>query len=179
MPRTRKTEGIILKRFNLGEADKILTLYTKHYGKIRAIAKGVRKITSRKAGSVELFNQVIVFLHQGRNLDILTEVQTLETFQSWRKNLKKVALAYYFCELVDKLTPDEQAHQAVYELLAAFLKKIGQTEPLDSLARSFEENLLIKLGFGIPSHLRQRAGSLKSYIEEITEREIVSQKVFN
>ena len=177
MNRTYKTEGIILKRVNFGEADKILTIYTKHYGKIRAIAKGVRKLTSRKAGNVELFNQAVIFLAKGKNLDILTEVQLLNSFKAWRKDLKKVAAAYYFCELVDKLTPDNQASQSVYWLLVQALSKISQ-ESLPELVRSFEEQLLDKLGFGVPPQLRQSQKSLKSYIEEITEREINSQKVF-
>ncbi|MCJ7793073.1 MAG: DNA repair protein RecO, partial [Candidatus Marinimicrobia bacterium] len=94
MDRTRKTEGIILKRSNYGEADRILTIYTKHYGKIKAMAKGVRRITSRKGGNVELFNQATLFLYKGRNLDLLTEVQVTKTFKEWRRNLKKVATAY-------------------------------------------------------------------------------------
>ena len=61
MRRTYKTEGIILKRINFGEADRILTSYTKHFGKISLLAKGVRKITSRKGGNIELFNQTVLF----------------------------------------------------------------------------------------------------------------------
>ncbi len=179
MSRYFKTEGIVLKRINFGEADKILTIYTNHYGKIRAIAKGVRKLTSRKGGNVELFNQIVVFLNKGRNLNILTEVQVLNTFKVWRRDLKKVAVAYYFCELVDKLTPDEQSHRVVYKLLVDFLSKIGSTKGLPKLIREFEEKLLIELGFGIPAELKQASISLKSYIEEITERQINSQRVFN
>ena len=177
MNRTYRTEGIILKRVNFGEADKILTIYTKHYGKIRAIAKGVRKITSRKAGNVELFNQTVIFLAKGKNLDILTEIQVLNSFKIWRKDLKKVAAAYYFCELVDKLTPDNQANRFVYQLLVQTLSKISH-ESLPELARSFEKQLLDELGFGVPPQLRQSSKSLKSYIEQITERKINSQKIF-
>jgi len=78
--RSYKTEGIVLKRINYGEADRILTIYTKRHGKIRAIAKGVRKLTSRKAGSLELFNNVVLFLVKGKNLDIITEAQTVDLF---------------------------------------------------------------------------------------------------
>lgn len=176
MNRTYKTEGIILKRSNLGETDKLLTIFSKHYGKIRAIAKGVRKITSRKAGHLELFNHVLLFLNKGRNLDILTEAQVLNSFRSWRKNLKKVVIAYYFCELVDKLTPDEQANKEVFELLKIYLDKIS-TASLPELARSFEEELLDCLGFGVPQAVRQKRGSLKEYIESIIEKEIASTRI--
>ena len=78
-----KTEGIILKRMNYGEADRILTIYTLHHGKIRAMAKGVRKLQSRKAGSLELFNHSVLFLIKGKNLDLVTEAQTIDLFKSF------------------------------------------------------------------------------------------------
>ncbi len=176
MGRTYKTEGIILKRINYSEADRILTIYTKHYGKIRALAKGVRRITSRRGGNVELFNQAVLFLNKGRNLDILSEAQVVHSFKSWRRDLKKVALAYYFCELVDKLTPDGQANQRVFQLLSHFLEKIG-TASLPELTRSFEEALLEELGFGVPKELKRSSESLKDYIESITEKKLNSQEI--
>ncbi len=176
MGRTIKTEGIILKRINYGEADRILTIYTKHYGKIKALAKGVRKITSRRGGNVELFNQATLFFHKGKNLDLLTEAQVTNAFKSWRKDLKKVATAYYFAELVDKLTPEEQPNQAVFNLLSRYLEKIG-TASLPELTRSFEEALLKELGFGVPKELRDKPGSLRDYIETITEKKLNSQEI--
>lgn len=176
MGRTYKTEGIILKRTNFGEADRILTIYTKHYGKIRALAKGVRRITSRRGGNVELFNQVTLFLHQGKNLDLLNEAQVVNSFKAWRRDLKKVAVAYYFAELVDKLTPEEQPNQAVFQLLSRYLGKIG-TAILPELTRSFEEALLRELGFGVPEELRRSSSSLRDYIESITEKKLNSQDI--
>jgi DNA repair protein RecO (recombination protein O) len=171
-----KTEGIILKRINYGEADRILTVYTNHHGKIRAIAKGVRKLQSRKAGSLELFNHAILFLIKGKNLDLVTEAQTVHLFKSWRKSLIKVGLAYYFCELVDKLTPDNQPNQVVFELLRETLHKIGSKEN-KILVREFEEKILHELGFGVPEVLRQTQGSLKVYIESIIEKKLNSPKI--
>jgi DNA repair protein RecO (recombination protein O) len=176
MSRTFKTEGIILKRTNFGEADRILTVYTKHYGKIKALAKGVRKLTSRKGGNVELFNWVTMFLARGKNFDILTEVSTVNSFKAWRRDLKKVGLAYYFCELVDKLTPEGQANSTVFRLLGQFLGRINSEYGL-KLVRDFEEALLDELGFGVPEVLKKSPGSLKSYIESVVEREIKSPKV--
>lgn len=176
MGRTCKTEGIILKRINYGEADRILTIYTKHYGKIKALAKGVRRITSRRGGNVEIFNQAVLFFNKGKNLDILTEAQVVNSFKSWRRDLKKVATAYYFCELVDKLTPEEQPNQAVFQLLSRYLEKIG-TASLPELTRSFEETLLRELGFGVPEKLKKSSKSLKNYIESIIEKKLNSQEI--
>jgi DNA repair protein RecO (recombination protein O) len=174
--RTFKTEGIILKRSNYGEADRILTIFTKHYGKIRVMAKGVRKLSSRKAGSLELFNQSILFLVKGKNMDLITEAQTVNLFKKWRKDLSKIALAYYFCELVDKLTPDNQPHPLVFDLLRQSFLKMGVL-PDSRLVREFEEKLLHELGFGVPEVLQKTQGSLKSYIESIIEKHLNSPKI--
>ena len=99
-----KTEGVILKRTNLNEADKLLTLFTKHLGKTSLLAKGIRKTKSKKGGNLELFNQVRICVSKGRNLDIITEAEVINPFKDWRRNLKKIAIAYQLCELVDKLT---------------------------------------------------------------------------
>lgn len=176
MIRTRKTEGIILKRSNLGEADRILVIYSKHYGKIRAIAKGIRKVTSRKAGSLELFNHTLLFFIKGRNLDLISEAQTINSFKSWRKDLRKICMAYYFCELVDKLTPDEQENRLVFELLKESLDNLEAGGSL-RLIRGFEERLLEELGFGVPPVVRKTPGSLKTYIESIIEKRINSPKI--
>ncbi len=176
MGRTYKTEGIILKRTNFGEADRILTVYTKHYGKIKALAKGVRKVASRKGGSVEAFNQVVLFLVKGKNLDLLSEVQVINSFKSWRKNLAKVGVAYYFCEIVDKLTPEGQDNKAVFALLEGFLSKLGRSSEFN-LVRPFEEQLLEELGFGVPAKLKKGSRSLKAYIESIVEKEISTPEI--
>ena len=115
---TYKTEAIVLSRRNFGEADKILTIFTKHYGKIRALAKGVRRMKSRKGGNVELFNQVSLVLAKGKNLDIITEVELKNSFRFWRQNLNRVGVAYYLVELVESLTPEGQANRFAYRLLS-------------------------------------------------------------
>jgi len=171
-----KTEGIIIKRKNFGEADKILTIFTKHCGKIKVIAKGIRKITSKKAGTLELFNHCKLVLAKGKDLDIVTEAQVINSFSSWRKNLDKVGIAWYFCELVDKLTAESQANRNLFELLKNYLENIPQANTPQYI-RSFEEHLLDQLGFGIPLQWRRWQGSLKPYIESIAEKEIQTPKM--
>lgn len=129
--RTYKTEGIILKRLNFGEADRIITIYTKHYGKLKVLAKGVRRIKSRRGPNLELFNQSIIFLHQGRNFDIITEAEIKNDFSHLRKNLNLVSQAFLACELVDVLTREKQENQQVFKLLAQVL------EELNRLGRTF------------------------------------------
>lgn len=175
-PRTYKTIGFIIKRINFSEADKILTIYSWHYGKICGIAKGVRKMTSRKAGSLELFNLTAIYLARGKNLDIICETQLINSFPAFRKNLTKVSLAYQFCELVDRLAPEHQANQQLYNLLKDSLEKLSSKEvKLSDLAIAFKRDLLNCSGFGCPSS--QEESDLDRFLEEIMERKINSKQL--
>lgn len=170
MSASYSTQGIVLKQINLGEADKILTIYSKHYGKVRLLAKGIRKLTSRKRGNLELFNWVKIFVAKGKNLDIITEAEVIKSFRSWRKDLPKVALAFHFCELVERLTAEGVANKEVFEILTEAL-----TDP--SQAKDFELNLLIYLGFW-PKGKFATVTDLEAYIEQIIEKRLKSKDIF-
>ena len=181
---TYKTEGVILKRLNYGEADRILTIYTKNHGKIRAMAKGVRKITSRKGGNVELFNHCILFLAEGRNLDILTEAQVAHSFSRVSDDLEKTAAAFYLVELVDQLTPDGQVNRQVFDLLVGALGELSAKDlpagkaglkSLSAITEIFEIELLKILGFWSDA---VDIKNVKGYIEEIIERKLRSPGAF-
>ncbi len=176
--RTYKSEGVVLKRTNFGEADRIITFYTKHYGKITAIAKGIRRITSRKRGNLEIFNVVSFFAAKGKGMDIVTEAETINAFGEWRKNLKKVAAAYEICEIVDKLTAERSEQEEVYGLLVEYLQKLGaaKEEELEQLVNHFGGDLLKFLGFWARDKSYPPGFSVYQYIEQITEREIKSKK---
>lgn len=171
MPRTYKTEGVIIKRKNFGEADKILTIFTKQYGKLRGVAKGIRKLTSRKGGNLELFNYVAIFLAKGKNLDIITEVQAIESFPNFRKNLTKVALAYQFTQLINSFSQEALANQELFQLLIFCLKQLDNEKcDLDRLAFYFKTELLKISGFGLPKNLQEP--SLNHHIEMIIGRKV-------
>lgn len=174
--KTYKVEAIILKRQNYSEADKILTIFSKEKGKSKVIAKGVRKISSRRAGSLELFNHLSLVVCEGKGLDSIIEVNILNTFQSWRGNLRSIGVAYYLCELVDRLTVDGQEHPSVFLALLESLKTNSSQKARKTIL-TFEKQLLELLGFGIPDKYQKDTESLKAYIEEITEKKIMSPKV--
>ncbi len=174
--KTYKTEAFVIKRINFGEADKILTVYSKHYGKIRCLAKGVRKLTSRKAGALDLFNQVVIFVAKGKNLDLITEARILRSFSSFKKDLKKVALAYKFVELVDRLNAENQANHSVYQLLLDSLRKLTRSQVnLSQLSLDFKKDLLQWTGFGLPDEISNR--SLNEALEKIIEKKINSHSL--
>src|SRR5437868_15487036 len=89
-----KSEAIVLKRINLGEADKILTIFTPHFGKLRVVSKGVRKVTSRLAGHVELFTRSQMLLARARNLDIVTQSETVDAYWPLHDDLSRLAHAF-------------------------------------------------------------------------------------
>lgn len=141
-----RLEGIILKRRNLGEADRILTVFSYQKGKISVLAKGVRKITSRRAGNVELLNRVTMYLHQAKTFLILTEAISLDTYQKLKGDLTLSTYAFHIMELVDKLTAENQENRIVYEDLVNVLQRLSRN-PRQILVRAFEAKILSNLGF--------------------------------
>ena len=178
--RTYKTEGIVLKRSNFGEAEKLLTIFTKHYGKIRVRAPGIRKITSRKAPHLELFNLATIFLVTGKSMDIVTEAQTLNNFSSLKKDLQKVGLAYYFCELVDSLCPERQENREAYELLTKSLKELESIHynDINHCSEDFTNQILWSLGY-LPKERELKGTDLERFVENILEKRIKSKNLFS
>lgn len=143
---TVKAEGVILKRRNFGEADRILTVFTDKLGKISVMAKGVRRISSRRAGNVELLNRVAMFLHQGKGMPILTEAKALETYPKLKSDLTLSTYSFHILELVDKLTAQDQENSFLYKMLIIILEKLSKN-PRQILVRAFEVKTLSGLGF--------------------------------
>ncbi|MDP3973644.1 MAG: DNA repair protein RecO [Candidatus Daviesbacteria bacterium] len=141
-----RVEGIILKRRNFGEADRILTVFTLQRGKISVLAKGVRRITSRRAGSVELLNRSILYLHVGKGMPILTEAQSLDTYSKLKNDLTLSTYSFHIIELVDKLTAENQENRILYEHLVEVFKRL-ERNPRQILIRAFEAKILANLGF--------------------------------
>ncbi|RME90918.1 MAG: DNA repair protein RecO [Anaerolineae bacterium] len=147
--RSFRVEAVVLNHRDFGEADRLLTLYTRQRGKVRAIAKGVRKITSRRAGHLEPFTQVALQLAQGRDLFIITQAETIEPYLPLRDDLVRMGHAAYVVELVDRFThEDEEAGAAtLFHLLTATLSRLAsRADPWPAL-RYFEIRLLDGVGF--------------------------------
>ena len=146
-PREIKTPAIVLRRARLKEADRIITLFTRELGKVSALARGVRKSTSKLAGHLETLNYADVTLARGKNLHTIIGSQTLNPHLGVRSSLERTSYALYFAELVYLFTPEEQPNIPVFELLAETLESAGSTENLELLSRYFELCLLKTMGF--------------------------------
>src|SRR3990167_284518 len=135
-----KTEGIIIRRRNIGEADRIITVFTRYNGKLRIKAPGVRKITSRRSPHIELLNLSVLTLYNSSRsqVPILTEAQTIYSFDIVKADLKKIGFAFYICELIDKLCPDSQENRRIFYLLRDTFEKL-ESLSCEAAVNEFEE----------------------------------------
>ena len=155
-PRVYQTEAIVLKRIKLGEADRILTLYTADLGKIKAVAKGTRRPKSKLGGHVELLTHSLLMLARGRNLDIITQAQTIDNFLALKDDLGRISYSLYILELVDSFTAEHIENRRLFSLLLDTLHRLSQAEDGESVLRYFELHLLDHLGYR--PRLQQCAG---------------------
>ncbi|HEX6507950.1 MAG TPA: DNA repair protein RecO [Chloroflexota bacterium] len=146
-PRVYRTEAIVLKGYNYGEADRILTLLTPHAGKLRAVAKGVRKTKSRMSGHVDLFTRSSLLVARGRQLDIVTQAETVEIFRAIREDLWRTSYAHYVAELLDAFSAEALPNYPVYALAVDTLRRLSGATQLDLAVRAFELQLLSLNGY--------------------------------
>lgn len=145
--RVYQTEAIIIKRTKLGEADRILTLITPEYGKIRAVAKGTRRPQSKLGGHVELLTHSRLQLARGRNLDIITQAQTIESFMPLKNDLSLMSCGLYLSELVDAFTAEDIEGTQLFTLFSDTLHLLTQAENKDTLLRYFELQVFNLTGY--------------------------------
>lgn len=146
LERLYNTDAIILRRSDFGEADRLVTVFSAKHGKLRLLAKGIRKTKSRKAGHLELFMHSALQVARGRNLDIITQADVVESYRALREDLDKISAAYYLTELIDQFTEDQDPGFEVFELLALTLARLADAEPPQiGLALRFVELHLLGL----------------------------------
>ena len=146
-PRNYQTEAIVIKKTKLGEADRILTFYTPHLGKIQAVAKGVRRPRSKMAGHLELITHSKVSLARGRNLDTITGAQTIDGFFLLKTDFRLMSYALYVIELVNQFTPEHSEDYTLFQLLLDTLRNLSQADDIEMLLRHFELHLLKEAGY--------------------------------
>lgn len=146
-PRVYNSPAIVLRQRKLGDADKIITLFSASRGKLDAVAKGVRRSRSKLAGHVEPLAHASFQFAQGRNLDIITQAETIEPFAELRDDLDRMSRALYACELLDRFTEPHHEHFDLYRVLLDTLRRIAARDDLDTPLRYFEMRLLDVLGY--------------------------------
>jgi DNA repair protein RecO (recombination protein O) len=146
-PRTFRAQALVLRRSDFGEADRLLTLLTRQAGKLRALAKGSRRPTSRHSGNLELFVHVELLLARGRELDIVTQSQLVEPFRNLREDLTATSHAYYFAEVADALLESGDSAAGPFEILLRAFQALEAGRDPELLAPHFLLTMLDALGY--------------------------------
>jgi len=144
--RVYRTEAIIIRRSDVGEADRLLTILTP-LGRQRVVARGARKIQSRLAGHIELFTHTTLMLAIGRNLHIVTQSNPLDRFERLRADLERIGAAYYAAELIDRLVEEEAENKRAFSVLLGTLRALDAGAAIDLTLRAYELHLLDALGY--------------------------------
>jgi len=154
-----KTEAIVIKAINLREADKIITFFSRDYGKIQGIAKGIRKIKTRYSGKLELFTRVKVIFFQktgdlrsggtgSPTLLRITQVDVVEVFPQLKSDFNKIIGASYIAEFLNRLFEEhDDTHKAVYVLVCDTFRTLDACDNLRNILPAFEIKLLVHLGY--------------------------------
>ncbi len=146
--RSLRVEAVVLRHKDYGEADRLLTLYTRQFGKASALVKGARKLTSRKAGHLEPFTQVKLQLARGHDLFIVTQADAIDAYQPLHEDLVLTGQASYVIELLDRLTYEDQiGNPSLFRLLAETLGRLSAGSDAWLAVRYYEMRLLDYLGF--------------------------------
>ena len=144
-----KVDAVVLRHQPVGEADRVLTLFTREYGKMRVSARGVRKTTSRLAGRVQPYTHGRLLLARGRTLDIVAQGEVVRAFAGLQRDLLRSAYAAYVAELVDRFLPERDRHPDVFDAVLealAVLEEAGEDEA-EVYALWFSLHLADSLGY--------------------------------
>lgn len=156
-------EAIVLSVRDYGDADKIVTLFTREHGKVAGIARAAKKSRKRFGGSLEAFARLNVQIVLKEGLSRLDSTDPLTIFPRIREELAKIGYAGYACELVDRLSPEAQPNARLYRLLVSYLEYLDAAPALEDDRRFLEVNLLNIVGYRIPlEHCAQCGIALES-----------------
>lgn len=144
-----RAEVVVLRYMSLGEADRLLVLYSKDFGKFRASARGTRKTTSRMAGHLEPLTHSSLLLARGSSLDIISQAQTLKSFSQMRTDLGRISSSLYIAEIVDLFTEDDEPNALLFQLLLDTLDMLSSVDKsiLHLIIHRFEMQLLGLMGY--------------------------------
>ncbi len=184
-------EAICIRSVNTGEADKIVTLFSKVHGKIRAIAKGARRPASKFGGRLEVFSYDHIQLATARHLDIMSQCETIESFYRLREDRKKLNCGFYIVKLIDIITEDRQRNDELFDLLLGALYALQSSSDPGILSRAFEVKLSKVEGFlpsdqmlenkfrRLPLIVDKLSGDMKDLPTDLSENDLkISGRIF-
>lgn len=144
-----KARGVIIKKTNLGDTDRLITVYTKDFGKILVKAKSVRKNQAKLKGHLELFLYSHLMIASGKGFDIITGAETIKSFSRLHNRLPSLAVGYYLAELIDKLIVGPEKDENIWALFLSSLEQLNQINcDTRAIISNFENRLVEFLGYG-------------------------------
>lgn len=169
------SKGVVLFRKNYSEADRIITIYSDTYGKVRVIAKGVRKPKSRKRGHLEVFSLIKFAASKTRGvLPIITEVETINNFSGVRVDLRKASVAYFLVEVINGIAQEDEENKEIFRLITDVLNKLRDSNNLKTLREKFVSDILVAGGFWPRGKKTDNPDKL---LEQVLEKNISSKRV--
>lgn len=174
-----KDTGYIIKRTNTSEADRYITILTQNNGKIDVLAKGVRKLSSKRAAQLELLNK-ISFQAVGKNQNgrmILADTRLIESHTRLKNTLESMKMLFTICELIAVLCPAYQKQEDVFSLVDKTLEGMGGAS-YGFAMQSFQVKLLSLLGYWDAAHVFVDADDVTHFTEMVMERKIRSSEFF-
>ena len=143
------TEAIILKSFDFRETSRIATFFTRDFGKVKGVLKGIRKDPRKFGSSVERFslNDIVYYQYRHSEIHLVSHCDMKDYYFGIREDLKRMTAAHYATELVDAVMPVEQENQEVYALMGAYLKSLQQADDISKVVHMFQIKMLQLSGF--------------------------------
>ncbi len=145
----QKSQALVIKTFDFRETSLIADLYTKDFGKMRGLFKGIKKEPQKFGSTLEPFsyNEIVFYKKRNSNLDLVSQCDLMDNFSSIRNNVEKVGLASLIMELLDIVMPWEDPQQDIFDLSLGCLKSIGNYAYPDKITTVFKIKLLGLSGF--------------------------------
>ena len=144
-----KTEGIVLKSFDFRETSRIATFFTRDFGKVKGVLKGIRKDPRKFGSNVEKFsvNDIVYYQYRNNDIHLVSHCDMKDFFSGLRQDLERMTAASYASELIDTLMPAEEQNLEIYDLMQAFLKTLQTTPDVSKLVQTFQIKILSLSGF--------------------------------
>ncbi|HGE73078.1 TPA: DNA repair protein RecO [Candidatus Poribacteria bacterium] len=144
----KRSNAIVIGHYSLGEADKIIVFFTRDYGKVRAVARGAKRLKNRLSGRTEIFTygDLIYFERVGKDLHTINSFDIIESFQKIKEDLLKMAYCSYIADLIQHVTPESEPDPDTFDLMLSAMYLIESTADAEMVVRAFEIRLLERIG---------------------------------
>ena len=170
-----RDRAFVLRRINFGDYDRVIILFTKDHGKVEVIAKGVRKITSRRSGAIELLNLIEFQAVKSRKNYILTEAALTRSFDHLKRDLVHLEKVFLMCEVIDGVMPHGVPHPEIFDLM---IRAANHAAADPKTLTYFQAKLLSLLGFWDGRKSFKDDSHVRSFMEQILERKLKAEGIF-